>query len=188
MTNSVSRSILSWISMMISSFFKRICVCVCAWIWMNEGVEKIGCLGSREREAKKWKMEIDLYLNDAQHEWLIAVIFSHCTFHISHSSRRRCSTHKKKFIRRAFLMCRRGPINVKKPQTKWQLHFLFFLPFQYFFFALSIGIALHWMLSCLLSCVTWNCLLALWYAMNISGRERARVNERMREKWTHLQI
>jgi len=23
------------------------------------------------------------------------------------------------FFRRAFLMCRRGPINVKKPQTKW---------------------------------------------------------------------
>lgn len=30
--------------------------------------------------------------------------------------------HKKKkffLFRRAFLMCRRGPINVKKPQTKW---------------------------------------------------------------------
>lgn len=46
-----------------------------------------------------------------------ALHFSHSHPHISlHFT---CSI----FIqpRRAFLMCRRGPINVKKPQTKWQL-------------------------------------------------------------------
>lgn len=38
---------------------------------------------SREGEARRgsrWKMEIDLYLNDAQHEWLIAVFIRDCSF------------------------------------------------------------------------------------------------------------
>lgn len=32
------------------------------------------------REGSRWKMEIDLYLNDAQHEWLIAVFILDCSF------------------------------------------------------------------------------------------------------------
>lgn len=80
-------------------------------------------------------MEIDLYLNDAQHEWLIAVIFSHCTFHVFSFF---FFFTWALFLSSAFLMCRRGPINVKKPQTKWQLQnanctfcsFTFFVPLQ----------------------------------------------------------
>lgn len=136
----------------------------------------MGVWRARKRKNEKWKL-IYIWTMLNMNDWLQS-FFRTALFTFS-STLFTCSI----FIqpRRAFLMCRRGPINVKKPQTKWQLQnancTFCLLPF----------FCVHCMLSCLLSCVTWNCLLALWYAMN--ARKNGMDDDAIQKKeWTHLQI
>jgi hypothetical protein len=129
----------------------------CCCCWANGSEES-----SQERKNEKWKL-IYIWTMLNMNDWLQSFFLA---LHFSLYSVRNffCSPSREdaEFFHISE-WCRRGPINVKKPQTKWQFqnaNCTFCLLATFFF------IIVHWhslcVLSCLLSCVTCNCLLALW--------------------------
>lgn len=81
---------------------------------------------SDSREGSRWKMEIDLYLNDAQHEWLIAIFYLVNAFFFVLEA---CKTLQGPSTTPAMncvwmLFARERPISVN-PQIKCQLQLLF---------------------------------------------------------------
>lgn len=126
---------------------------------------------------EKWKL-IYIWTMLNMNDWLQSFFFSRCTFHFM------CA---KIFSRtREFHMsaewCRRGPINVKKPQTKWQFQnanctFCLLSTSHKFFFIMQ------WHFDAVVFTIVCDMQLFIGIVTSVATMMMPRV-----KKWTHLQI